>query len=45
LVDETVLENELIVEEDVKVKIQEHEDEFLLGLNEVKLLYLEECLN
>jgi hypothetical protein len=37
--------NELIVVEVVMVKIVDQVVESLLGLNEVKLLYLEECLN
>jgi hypothetical protein len=37
--------NELIVEEVVMDKILDQEVEWLLGLNDDKLLYLEECLN
>jgi hypothetical protein len=40
-----VLVSELILEDDAIDKIVEVEDEFLHGLNEDKLLYLEECLN
>jgi hypothetical protein len=40
-----VLVSELSVEEVVMVKIVDQVGENLLGLNEVKLLYLEECLN
>jgi hypothetical protein len=43
--DEMVLLNELFLEKVVKDKKQERDDEFLRGLNEDKLLYLEECLN
>jgi len=35
----------LIVVEVVMVKTQDQVDEFQLGLNEVKLLYSEECQN
>jgi hypothetical protein len=40
-----VLVCELILEDDAIDKIVEVEDEFLIGLNEDKLLYSEECLN
>jgi len=38
-------EKVLTVEEDVMDKIRDQEEEFQLGLNEDKRLYLEECLN
>jgi|GEM_PF-1174338 len=38
-----VLENELFLENDVNDKKQEVDEVFLLGLNEDKLLYSEEC--
>jgi hypothetical protein len=37
--------NELSAEEDVMDKIQDQVVEYHLGLNEVKHLYSEECLN
>jgi hypothetical protein len=45
LVDEMDQVNEHFVVNDVKVKMLDLVDEFLLGLNEDKLLYSEECQN
>ena len=44
LVDE-MLQNDLIHENEWKGKMQDLEDELHHGLNEDKLLYLEECQN